>query len=44
MMTEFFAPACALDVRWNNPDFGIARLIADPIIHKWDKNYPDFLG
>jgi dTDP-4-dehydrorhamnose 3,5-epimerase len=41
-MSEFYAPAAARGVRWDDPAFGIAWPIADPILHARDRAYPDF--
>jgi dTDP-4-dehydrorhamnose 3,5-epimerase len=42
-MSEFYSPEHARGVRWNDPVFGIAWPIADPIILERDATYPDFL-
>jgi dTDP-4-dehydrorhamnose 3,5-epimerase len=41
-MSEAFSPAHARGVRWNDPSFGIAWPIPDPIILERDASYPDF--
>ncbi len=41
-MSEFYSPAHARGVRWNDPVFGIEWPLADPIISPRDLSYPDF--
>jgi dTDP-4-dehydrorhamnose 3,5-epimerase len=43
-MSEFYSPACARGVRWNDPAFGIAWPLANPIVSSKDASYPDFSG
>ena len=42
-MSEFYEPAAARGVRWNDPAFGITWPLADPILHPRDAAYPDFV-
>jgi dTDP-4-dehydrorhamnose 3,5-epimerase len=42
-MSEFFAPEHARGVRWNDPTFGIAWPIGDPIMLDRDNTYPDYV-
>jgi dTDP-4-dehydrorhamnose 3,5-epimerase len=41
-MSEFYAPAHARGVRWNDPSFGIEWPIEVRVISDRDRNYPDF--
>jgi dTDP-4-dehydrorhamnose 3,5-epimerase len=41
-MSEFYHPESARGVRWNDPTFGIAWRLADPILSEADRSYPDF--
>ena len=41
-MSEYFEPSAARGVRWNDPAFGIAWPLSDPILHPRDAAYPDF--
>lgn len=41
-MTDLYAPDLASGVRWNDPAFGIAWPIADPILSERDAAYPSF--
>jgi len=41
-MSEFYVPAAARGVRWNDPLFGISWPFALPILHPRDAAYPDF--
>jgi dTDP-4-dehydrorhamnose 3,5-epimerase len=41
-MSEFYAPQHARGVRWNDPAFGIAWPIGEPIMADRDRNYSDF--
>jgi len=41
-MSEFYAPAYARGVRWNDPAFGIQWPLAERIISERDQSYPDF--
>jgi dTDP-4-dehydrorhamnose 3,5-epimerase len=42
-MSEFYEPAAARGVRWNDPAFGIAWPVAQPILHPRDASYADFV-
>ena len=42
-MSECFAPVHARGARWNDPAFGIAWPIPDPIILERDNTYPDYV-
>jgi dTDP-4-dehydrorhamnose 3,5-epimerase len=42
-MSEFYAPACARGVRWNDPAFAIEWPMDVSVISNQDRNYPDFL-
>jgi dTDP-4-dehydrorhamnose 3,5-epimerase len=41
-MTEFFAPHCGRGARWNDPAFGIAWPLSNPILNDRDRSWPDF--
>lgn len=41
-MSEFFDPACARGVRWNDPAFGIRWPQTPRAISERDQGYPDF--
>jgi dTDP-4-dehydrorhamnose 3,5-epimerase len=41
-MGEFYDPALGAGVRWNDPAFGIAWPIADPVLSEKDAAYPDY--
>ena len=41
-MTEFFAPEYARGARWDDPAFGVAWPLADPIVSDRDRSWPDF--
>ncbi len=41
-MSEFYAPAYARGVRWNDPAFGIDWPLRDPIMSEQDRSWPDF--
>jgi dTDP-4-dehydrorhamnose 3,5-epimerase len=41
-MSEFFTPAAATGVRWNDPAFGIPWPVGDPILSDRDRQWPDF--
>jgi dTDP-4-dehydrorhamnose 3,5-epimerase len=41
-MGEFYDPALAAGVRWNDPAFAIDWPIADPILSDKDTAYPDY--
>jgi dTDP-4-dehydrorhamnose 3,5-epimerase len=41
-ISEFYAPAAARGVRWDDPAFGIEWPLADPILNERDRGYPDF--
>jgi dTDP-4-dehydrorhamnose 3,5-epimerase len=43
-MSEFYAPAHARGVRWNDPAFGISWPPGERIITERDQTYPDFTG
>jgi dTDP-4-dehydrorhamnose 3,5-epimerase len=43
-MSEFYDPDSARGFRWNDPAFGIAWPLGDPILHPRDAAYPDFVG
>ena len=42
-MSEYFEPSAARGARWNDPAFGIAWPLSDPILHPRDAAYPDFV-
>lgn len=42
-MSEFYAPAYARGVRWDDPAFGIRWPMGVRVISERDRNYPDFL-
>jgi dTDP-4-dehydrorhamnose 3,5-epimerase len=42
-MSDFYAPAQASGVRWNDPAFAIQWPIENPIMIDRDRNYPDFM-
>jgi dTDP-4-dehydrorhamnose 3,5-epimerase len=44
LITEFYAPDLARGVRWNDPAFGIAWPIDEPILSDRDATYPDFVS
>ncbi|MFL5482815.1 MAG: dTDP-4-dehydrorhamnose 3,5-epimerase [Gemmatimonadaceae bacterium] len=41
-MSQFYEPASARGVRWNDPAFSIKWPMSDPILHPRDAAYPDF--
>ena len=41
-MSEFFDPACARGVRWNDPAFGIRWPETPRTLSERDQSYPDF--
>jgi len=41
-ISEFYMPAFARGVRWNDPAFGIDWPVKDPIMHERDRTYGDF--
>jgi len=41
-MSEFYEPAAARGIRWNDPAFAIAWPLNEPILHPRDASYPDF--
>jgi dTDP-4-dehydrorhamnose 3,5-epimerase len=41
-MGEFYAPSLAAGVRWNDPAFGIAWPLRDPVLSNKDAAYPDY--
>lgn len=41
-MSEFYDPACARGVRWNDRAFGIPWPHAEPILSDRDRSYPDY--
>jgi dTDP-4-dehydrorhamnose 3,5-epimerase len=43
-ISELYAPGHAAGVRWDDPAFGIAWPIDNPIIADRDRAYPDFAG
>ena len=43
-MSEYYAPEAARGIRYNDPAFGIAWPIAEPIILDRDRTYPDFVA
>ncbi len=43
-MSEFYVPASAGGVRWDDPAFGIQWPAADRIISERDRSYPDFVA
>ena len=43
-MSRFYSPEHARGVRYNDPEFGIKWMIADPVILDRDRTYPDFTG
>jgi dTDP-4-dehydrorhamnose 3,5-epimerase len=43
-MSEFYAPACARGVRWNDPAFDIVWPGEVMIISEKDSHYPDYLN
>jgi dTDP-4-dehydrorhamnose 3,5-epimerase len=43
-MSEFYAPASARGVRWDDPAFDITWPPADRVINARDRSYPDFTG
>lgn len=44
LMSQYYAPAYAAGVRWNDPAFGIAWPEDDRIIVDRDRKHPDFPG
>ncbi len=42
-MSEYYEPAAGRGVRWNDPAFGIAWPVPDPILHPRDAAYPDYV-
>jgi dTDP-4-dehydrorhamnose 3,5-epimerase len=42
-MSQFYEPAAARGLRWNDPAFGIRWPLKDPILHPRDAAYPDFV-
>lgn len=42
-MGEFYHPECSTGVRWDDPVFGIAWPVADPVVSYRDRNYPRFV-
>lgn len=43
-MSEFHAPEQARGARWNDPAFGIAWPLPDPIMSDRDRTWPDYSG
>jgi len=43
-MSQFYAPASARGVRWNDPAFAIQWPMAVQVISDRDRSYPDFTG
>lgn len=41
-MSEFYEPALARGVRWNDPAFDIEWPVSSPILHPRDAAYPDY--
>ena len=41
-MSEFFAPESGRGARWNDPAFGVAWPLPNPIMNQRDQNWPDF--
>ena len=41
-MSEFYDPASARGLRWNDPAFDIQWPVSTPILHPRDASYPDF--
>jgi dTDP-4-dehydrorhamnose 3,5-epimerase len=41
-MSEFYAPERACGARWNEPAFGIAWPLPDPVLSDRDRTWPDF--
>jgi len=42
-MSEYYEPAAGRGVRWNDPAFGIAWPVTNPILHERDAHYPDYV-
>lgn len=42
-MSQFYEPAAARGVRWNDPSFNIDWPVRNPILHPRDATYPDFV-
>jgi dTDP-4-dehydrorhamnose 3,5-epimerase len=42
-ISQFQAAGSARGVRWNDPAFGIAWPLSDPILSDRDREYPDFV-
>jgi dTDP-4-dehydrorhamnose 3,5-epimerase len=43
-MSQFYSPAHARGVRYDDPAFGIEWKIAEPLMAERDRSYPDFTG
>jgi dTDP-4-dehydrorhamnose 3,5-epimerase len=43
-ISEFYSPARARGVRWNDPAFAIGWPIADPVISVRDQTHPEFIA
>jgi dTDP-4-dehydrorhamnose 3,5-epimerase len=43
-MSAFHEPAASRGARWNDPAFGIAWPVKEPILHPRDAGYADFTG
>jgi len=43
-MSESYSAEATQGVRWNDPAFGIAWPLPDPLLNERDRNYPDFSG
>lgn len=43
-MSNFYEPAAARGVRWNDPAFGIEWPVTTPIVHPRDAAYPDYFS
>jgi dTDP-4-dehydrorhamnose 3,5-epimerase len=42
LMTAYYQPSAARGARWDDPAFGIAWPIAEPLLHPRDASYPDY--
>jgi dTDP-4-dehydrorhamnose 3,5-epimerase len=42
-MTEFYEPALARGVRWNDPTFAVCWPIGTPVLSERDASFPDFV-
>lgn len=41
-MSDFFAPECSRGARWNDPAFGVAWPLSNPIMNERDRNWEAF--